>query len=92
MRLRLILGFALVAAQLGCGGAEAPSELATREDPLLRCATDHYIVFYSDASHTTEVGTELCVCDRTPARTGTRSAYPDVVYSYECSGARATTP
>ncbi|WP_342374831.1 hypothetical protein NVS55_26335 [Myxococcus stipitatus] len=92
MRLRLILGFALVAAQLGCGGAAAPSELATREDPLLRCITDHFIVFYTDATYSTEAGTERCDCGRTPVRTGTRTNFESISWMNDCESARATTP
>lgn len=92
MRLRLILGFAVIAAQLGCGGTEAPSELASREDPLLRCITEHFIVYYSDGTYTTPVGSERCFCERTPTREGIRTDFEEIQSMYECNPARPVAP
>ncbi|WP_426730471.1 hypothetical protein [Myxococcus faecalis] len=79
MRTLLMLGLAVVGLQFGCGGdealPEAPTEMASQEAALLICTSEFFVEFYSDATYTTQVGTERCYCGRTPSRTGVRTAY-----------------
>ncbi|MFY2564103.1 hypothetical protein ACN469_41315 [Corallococcus terminator] len=88
MRSLLMLGLTVLGFQFGCGAGEvdpgAQSDLTSREDSLLRCTADFYLTYYSDATYTTQVGTERCVCDRTPTRTGIRTAYAIEHYYEEC--------
>lgn len=78
MRSFLILGLAVVGLQFGCGVEETDSatqpELASREDRLI-CLSESITTYYSDATYTTEVGTDACYCGATPVRTGSRSPY-----------------
>ncbi len=96
MRSLLLLGLAVVGVQLGCGADEADmgaqSDLASREDQLYICQTDSLTVFYSDATYTTEVGSDRCFCGSTPLRSGRRTPYAVVEYSEECLGIAPTTP
>ncbi len=88
MRQLLILGFAVIGLQFGCGGDEADMgmqpDLASHEDRLLRCTTETYIVYYTDATYTTVAGTWRCECGRTPTRTGVETAFEVEQYSNEC--------
>lgn len=87
---RLILGLSVIGLQFGCGVDTADMgtqpELASREDQLYRCLSESLIVYYSDATLTTSVGTERCYCGRTPTLTGVRSDFWIENYSYECPG------
>jgi len=88
MRSLLMLGLTVLGFQFGCGAGEADpgaqSDLTSREDPLVRCIADYYITYYSDATYTTAVGSERCVCGRTPTRTGIETDYPRENYYEEC--------
>ncbi|WP_163870230.1 hypothetical protein [Myxococcus eversor] len=96
MRSLLMLGLAVLGLQFGCGAGEADpgtqSDLTSREDSLVRCIANYSITFYSDATLTTAVGTERCVCDRTPTRTGTQTDYAVENYYEDCAWRAATTP
>ncbi|RYZ17411.1 MAG: hypothetical protein EOO70_02030 [Myxococcaceae bacterium] len=73
----------------GCGGGEADGleseqpNLASREDRLL-CITQYTVAYYSDATYTTQVGSENCWCGSTPKRTGTRTQYSQVIQEESC--------
>lgn len=96
MRSLLILGLAVIGVQFGCGVDEADMgtqpELASREDALYICNTDSLTVFYSDATYTTEVGSDRCFCNSTPLRTGRRTMYSTVEYSEACPGLAPAAP
>lgn len=96
MRSLLMLGLTVLGFQFGCGAGEADpgaqSDLTSREDSLLRCTADYRITYYSSATYTTVVGTEECVCDRTPTRTGVRSSYQRQDWYEECPWRAAATP
>ncbi|WNG57879.1 hypothetical protein F0U59_26315 [Archangium gephyra] len=85
-----IIASALAAGLLaGCGGveedgleAEQPS-LATREDRLI-CISNYVVVYYSDATYTTEVGVERCWCGEWPTREGLRTSYRQVYSEESC--------
>lgn len=70
MQARMLVGSALLAAGMllsGCGGAapveEAQDALVSREDEAPNCNGLSYETFYySDASHTTQVGGRGCEC------------------------------
>ncbi|TQF16954.1 hypothetical protein FJV41_05925 [Myxococcus llanfairpwllgwyngyllgogerychwyrndrobwllllantysiliogogogochensis] len=89
MRSFLILGLVVLGFQFGCGAGEADpgmqSDLTSREDALLRCTANFHVTYYSDATHNTEVGTELCICGNAPIRVGIRSAHAVQDYYEECS-------
>lgn len=88
MRTLVILGLAVVGLQFGCGAGgadlEPQSDLTAREDQLVICRTDHRIIFYSDAAHTTQVGDEQCYCNKFPSLIGRRTTFRELVYSEEC--------
>jgi hypothetical protein len=96
MRTLLILGLAVVGLQFGCGVDEADmgaqADLASREDPLYICLTDSLIVYYSDNTYTTEVGSDRCFCNDWPIRTGRRSSYFIEYVNEECPGKAPTAP
>lgn len=96
MRRYWMLGLAVVGMQFGCGMDEAEqqatSELAAREDALYRCLTDSLTVYYSDATYTTEVGSDRCFCGSTPLRTGMFSPYALTAFSEDCPGLAPTAP
>lgn len=78
MRSFLILGLAVVGFQFGCGlddtdrGLEP--EVDSQEQRII-CLTESFVTYYSDAAHTTVVGTERCYCGSTPDRTGRRTPF-----------------
>ncbi|NMO16830.1 hypothetical protein HPC49_04805 [Pyxidicoccus fallax] len=85
-----VVAGALVAGLLaGCGGVEEDGleteqpHLATREDRLI-CITQHIVVFYSDATYTTEVGVEHCYCGYRPTLEGQRTLYRQVYSEQSC--------
>jgi hypothetical protein len=90
MKAYVITGALLAAGFLaGCGGVEgdglepeAPI-LASREDRLL-CITQYTVVYYSDATYTTAVGSERCWCGSTPEREGRRTLYREVIQEEAC--------
>lgn len=90
MRRSLMLGLAVVGLQFGCGMDEAEQRAASeperRVDALYRCTTDSLTIYYSDATYTTEVGSDRCFCGRTPLRTGQMTAYALTGFSEECPG------
>lgn len=88
MRTLMMLGFVVVGLQFGCGAGEGDmnmqSDLTSREDQLFICRTDHRIIFYSDAAHTTQVGDEQCYCNKFPSLIGRRTTFGELIYSEEC--------
>ncbi|MFP2901260.1 hypothetical protein [Corallococcus sp. 4LFB] len=96
MRRSLMLGLAVIGVQFGCGMDEADQratpELAAREDSLYRCTSDSLTVYYSDATYTTEVGSDRCYCGRTPLRTGVMTDYAVTKYSEDCLGLAPAAP
>ena len=89
MKTYIIAGALAAGLLAGCGGverngleAEQPS-LASREDRLL-CITQYTIAYYSDATYTTQVGSEDCWCGNTPTRQGTRTPYRQVLQEESC--------
>ncbi|RKG56557.1 hypothetical protein D7X30_23630 [Corallococcus sp. AB011P] len=91
-----MLGLAVIGVQFGCGMEEAEqratSELAAREDALYRCTTDSLTIYYSDATYTTEVGSDRCFCGRTPLRTGQMTGYALIGFSEDCPGLAPAAP
>jgi hypothetical protein len=90
MRRSLMLGLAVVGLQLGCGMDEAEQRAASEPEQgvgaLYRCTTDSLTIYYSDATYTTEVGSDRCFCGRTPLRTGYMTPYALTGFSEECPG------
>ncbi|WP_420811429.1 DUF6289 family protein [Myxococcus hansupus] len=96
MRTLLMLGCVVVGLQFGCGGDEADlgaqADVASSEAPLFRCLTDSLTVYYSDATYSTEVGSDRCFCDSTPIRSGRRTSHFIEYINAECPGFAPTTP
>ncbi|MGE6757931.1 hypothetical protein ACQKGO_07985 [Corallococcus interemptor] len=90
MRRSLMLGLAVVGLQLGCGMDEAEQRAATGQERGVSahyiCRTDSLTIYYSDATYTTEVGSDRCFCGSTPLRTGRMTPYAQTGFSEECPG------
>ncbi|MFY0568459.1 hypothetical protein ACN28E_32150 [Archangium lansingense] len=89
MKTYIVAGALAVGLLAGCGGVEEDGleteqpSLATREDRLI-CNTQYIVVYYSDATYTTEVGVEHCWCGNTPTREGLRTSYRQVYSEESC--------
>ncbi|GHG82906.1 hypothetical protein [Comamonas sp. JC664] len=88
MRTLLMVGLAVVGLQFGCGvdggAGDAPLDVSSSEAPLVRCLTDSLTVYYSDATYSTEVGSDRCFCGSTPIRSGSRTPYFVEYINGEC--------
>lgn len=89
MKTYVVAGALAAGLLAGCGGVEEDGleteqpSLASREDRLI-CITQYTVVYYSDATYTTQVGVESCWCGNTPTREGLRTQYRQVIQEESC--------